>query len=63
MHVRLPERQRAALALFHFEALSGRDVAEAMEMSEKAFESLLVRARTALKLQVVRAQERSGRRR
>jgi hypothetical protein len=34
-----------------------------MEMSEKAFESLLVRARTALKLQVVRAQERSGRRR
>jgi RNA polymerase sigma-70 factor (ECF subfamily) len=38
----LPDRQRAALALFHFEGLSGRDAAEAMEMTEKAFESLLV---------------------
>jgi RNA polymerase sigma-70 factor (ECF subfamily) len=57
----LPERQRAALALFHFEALSGRDAAAAMEMTEKAFESLLVRARTALKLRVIGAQERSRR--
>lgn len=45
----LPERQRAAIALFHFEGLSGRDGAQAMEMSEKAFESLLIRARAALK--------------
>jgi DNA-directed RNA polymerase specialized sigma24 family protein len=40
----LPERQRAALALFHFEGLSGRDAA-AMEMTEKGFESLLTRFR------------------
>jgi RNA polymerase sigma-70 factor (ECF subfamily) len=48
----LPERQRAAIALFHFEGLSGRDGASALDMSEKAFESLLIRARTALKERV-----------
>jgi RNA polymerase sigma-70 factor (ECF subfamily) len=45
----LSERQRAAIALFHFEGLSGRDCAEAMGLSGKAFESLLHRARGALK--------------
>jgi RNA polymerase sigma-70 factor (ECF subfamily) len=56
----LPDRQRAALALFHFEGLSGRDAAEAMEMTEKAFESLLIRARASLKQRVLGAQSRSG---
>lgn len=58
---RLPDRQRAALALFHFEGLSGREAAEAMKMSEKAFESLLVRARTTLKQRVLAAQTPSRR--
>lgn len=57
----LPSRQRAALALFHFEGLSGRDAAAAMRMSEKAFESLLIRARASLKERVMRTPPRPGR--
>jgi len=53
----LPERQRAAIALFHMEGLSGREAAQAMGVSEKAFESLLVRARKALKEAVEMAHE------
>jgi RNA polymerase sigma-70 factor, ECF subfamily len=45
----LPPRQRAALVLFHFQAASTRDGAVAMALSEKAFESLLIRARAALR--------------
>ncbi len=45
----LPERQRAALALFHFDRLSGRDAAMALDLSEKAFGSLLTRARKTLR--------------
>ena len=37
---RLPEKQRAAIALFHFQGLSGREAAQAMNLSEKAFEFL-----------------------
>lgn len=48
----LPERQRAALALFHFEGASGREAAQALAISESAFESLLTRARGALKARV-----------
>jgi RNA polymerase sigma-70 factor (ECF subfamily) len=59
--LQLPERQRTALALFHFEGLSGRDAAAAMEMSEKAFESLLIRARATLKQHAVRARTRARR--
>src|SRR5581483_4907301 len=57
----LPERQRAAIALFHMEGLSGREAAQAMEISEKAFESLLNRARNALKAQVEKTYVRNGR--
>lgn len=46
---RLPARQRVAIVLFHFEDLSGRDCAEAMGLTSKAFESLLCRARCMLK--------------
>lgn len=49
---RLPDRQRAAIALFHMEGLSGRDAAESLGLSEKAFESLLTRARRSLKERV-----------
>lgn len=45
----LPDRQRAALMLFHLEGLSGREGAAAMDVSEKSFESLLARGRAALK--------------
>lgn len=45
----LPERQRSALVLFHYEGLSQMEVAEAMDVSEEAVESLLARARRALR--------------
>jgi RNA polymerase sigma-70 factor (ECF subfamily) len=57
----LPARQRVAIALFHFEGLSGRKAAAAMEMTEKAFESLLIRARATLKDRVLAAHSRPGR--
>jgi RNA polymerase sigma-70 factor, ECF subfamily len=49
---RLSEHHRAAITLFHFEGLSGRDSAQAMSLSEAAFESLLTRARAMLKQHV-----------
>lgn len=45
----LPERQRIAVVLFHYEQLSMNDVAEAMDASVEAIESLLARGRRALK--------------
>ena len=46
---RLPARQRAAIVLFHFHESPVRECAQAMELSDKAFESLLTRARQALR--------------
>jgi RNA polymerase sigma factor (sigma-70 family) len=46
---RLPERQRAAVVLTYYEELSNADAAAMLEMNIKAFESLLLRARRALK--------------
>lgn len=51
----LPERQRAAIVLTYWEGLSGPQAANVMELSPKAFESLLVRARGALKGVLARA--------
>ena len=45
----LPDRQRAAIVLTYYEELSNAEAAEAMEMNIKAFESLLHRARAALR--------------
>ena len=45
----LPDRQRAAIVLTYWEGLTGPMAAEVMELSPKAFESLLVRARASLK--------------
>ena len=45
----LPERQRLALTLFHYEGMSQIEVGEAMGISDEAVESLLARARRALK--------------
>jgi RNA polymerase sigma-70 factor, ECF subfamily len=46
----LPERQRQALILFHFEGLSQIEVGQSLGVSDEAVESLLARARRALKL-------------
>ncbi|MEE4155183.1 MAG: sigma-70 family RNA polymerase sigma factor [Erythrobacter sp.] len=45
----LPERQRAAIVLTYFEELPNAEAAQAMDMNIKAFESLLHRARSALR--------------
>ncbi len=45
----LPERQRVALTLFQYEGLSQTEVGQVMGVSDEAVESLLGRARRALK--------------
>lgn len=45
----LPERQRAALLLNHYEGLSNPETADILELSVEAVESLLSRARRNLK--------------
>jgi len=45
----LPERQRTALVLCHFDGLSNQDAAAVLEVSVDAMESLLSRARRTLK--------------
>ena len=48
----LPERQRLALTLFHYEGLSQIEVGRELGVSDEAVESLLARARRALKLKL-----------
>jgi len=45
----LPERQRAAIALVHFQDMTNIAAAEALEISVEALESLLARGRRAMK--------------
>lgn len=45
----LPERQRLALTLFHYEGMSQIEVGAALGISDEAVESLLARARRTLK--------------
>lgn len=45
----LPERQRTAILLCHFQDMSNIDAAAALEISVEALESLLARGRRALK--------------
>ena len=45
----LPDRQRMALTLFHYEGLSQIEVGQIMGISDEAVESLLARARRTLK--------------
>jgi RNA polymerase sigma-70 factor (ECF subfamily) len=45
----LPERQRMALVLFHYEGMSQVEVGNALGVSDEAVESLLSRARRTLK--------------
>ncbi|MEM6475323.1 MAG: sigma-70 family RNA polymerase sigma factor [Pseudomonadota bacterium] len=45
----MPERQRAAIVLTYYEELPNAEAADALDMNIKAFESLLHRARGALR--------------
>jgi RNA polymerase sigma-70 factor (ECF subfamily) len=45
----LPDRQRTALTLFHYEGLSQIEIGQIMSISDEAVESLLARARRSLK--------------
>src|SRR5215467_3437960 len=45
----LPERQRLALTLFHYEGMSQIEVGQVLDISDEAVESLLARARRSLK--------------
>jgi RNA polymerase sigma-70 factor (ECF subfamily) len=45
----LPDRQRMALTLFHYEGMSQIEVGKVMGISDEAVESLLARARRTLK--------------
>ncbi len=51
----LPERQRAAIILTYYEELPNAAAAEALGMHVKAFESLLLRARVALRRTMIEA--------
>jgi RNA polymerase sigma-70 factor (ECF subfamily) len=48
----LPDRQRAALVLSYYEGVSNVEAAEALGVSVSALESLLVRARKALRAEL-----------
>jgi len=45
----LPDRQRLALTLFHYQELSMKEAADIMDVTIEAFESLLARARRGVK--------------
>jgi RNA polymerase sigma-70 factor (ECF subfamily) len=53
----LPERQRLALTLVHFEQMSNGAAATVLEVSVDALESLLARARRALKEELAADRE------
>lgn len=48
----LPDRQRLAITLFHFEGLSQIEVGRAMGITDEAVESLLARARRSLRTEL-----------
>jgi RNA polymerase sigma-70 factor (ECF subfamily) len=53
----LPDRQRAALALVHFEGMRQAEAAESLGVSVEALESLLARGRRALKARLAGDRE------
>jgi RNA polymerase sigma-70 factor (ECF subfamily) len=53
----LPERQRSALLLCHYQGLSNRDAATVLDISVDALESLLARARRRLKEELLSNDE------
>lgn len=57
----LPERQRAAIELCHFQDMSNIDAAATLEVSVDALESLLARGRRALKAALTDQAPKGGR--
>jgi RNA polymerase sigma-70 factor (ECF subfamily) len=55
--MRLPERQRVALALCFFDEMSNIEAGKIMALSVGAIESLLVRARRALRQELTGVYE------
>lgn len=53
----LPERQRDAILLVHYQDMSGADAASALEVSVEALESLLARGRRTLRARLSEPQE------
>lgn len=47
--MKLPERQRSAIIMCHYQGLSNKEAAEILEISVDALESLLARGRRALR--------------
>jgi RNA polymerase sigma-70 factor (ECF subfamily) len=58
--MRLPERQRSAIIMCHYQGLSNREAAEILDVSVDALESLLARARRSLR--TIIGQETEGHR-
>lgn len=58
---RLPERQRSALVLCHFQGFSGKEAAGILDMQKPALESLLARARKNLRKQLLPTLEQDFR--
>lgn len=54
----LPERQREAILLVHYQDMSGAEAAAALDVSIEALESLLARGRRALRASLAIVQER-----
>ena len=53
----LPERQREAILLVHYQDMSGADAAAALDISVEALESLLARGRRTLRAKLAEPQE------
>ena len=53
----LPERQREAILLVHYQDLSGADAAAVLDISVEALESLLARGRRTLRSRLAEPQE------
>lgn len=53
----LPERQREAILLVHYQDLSGADAAAVLDISAEALESLLARGRRTLRSRLAEQQE------
>jgi len=53
----LPDRQRAAIVLSYYQHLTQKDGAAIMGLKEKAYESLLSRAKATLKLRLLPEKE------
>jgi RNA polymerase sigma-70 factor (ECF subfamily) len=56
----LPERQREAILLVHYQDMSGAEAAEALDISVEALESLLARGRRTLRTRLAATEERDA---